>query len=212
MLEKHLKTPYEKWVAKPFIERVLTPLEMTANKLTLLGVTFGIFCMIALSLKLTWISLIFLIVAGLVDSLDGPFARHQHDQTDFGSALDIFCDRIVEIAIIMGLYFYAISTQRGVLCLLMMGSLLLCVTSALIAGFFTRAHTTSLQNRGITARPGLIERTEMFIFFGLMILFPAHFLLFSFFFIVLASFTGFLHMMTLSPNRFIQWDILKERY
>jgi archaetidylinositol phosphate synthase len=205
MLEKHFKKPYDKFIGQLFIDKVLLPLDISSNKLTLLGVIFGFLCMIALSLKLTWLAFAFLLLAGLADSIDGSLARHQKTQTSAGSILDILSDRIVEAFIVLGLFFYAMSTERAVMCLLMLSSILICVSAFLVTAIFNQPSTRAHHDKGFAYHAGLIERAEAFIFFGLMILLPNHFLSLSIILTTLVLVTSVLHVVKITPNKPLSW-------
>lgn len=118
------------------------------------------------------LAIMLLALSGYLDTVDGSVAREMGRTTNFGCALDITCDRIVEIAIVFGLCSYA-ADQRALWCLGMLASILLCVTTFLIVGIFTPQATTT--NKSFHYSPGLIERAEAFIIFLLMILIPSWF-------------------------------------
>lgn len=125
-----------------------------------------------------------LVISGFLDTLDGSLARQQNLSSPQGAALDIICDRIVEFAIVLGLN--AVDpVSRGMPALLMLGSILICVTSFLIVGIFT----SNSSEKSFHYSPGLMERAEAFIAFSLMILFPSlfHLLAYLFCFLVLAT-------------------------
>ena len=126
-----------------------------------------------------------LFLSGYFDSLDGAFARFTRQTSNFGSALDIICDRIVECALVVAMY--QMHTEVSPLfSLLMLASILICVTTFLVVGIF--AQNTGSKN--FYYSPGLIERGEAFIFFGLMICFPPLFPLLALVFSLLVLFTG----------------------
>ena len=110
-----------------------------------------------LAFGFSWCAWIFLVFSGFLDTLDGSIARHRKMSSDSGAVFDITADRLVEFAVILGLYFVDPS-QRGLYSLLMLGSILICITSFLVVGM-------SLQNKtekSFFYSPGLIERTKPF--------------------------------------------------
>ena len=97
-------------------------------------------------------------------------ARYQGKAGNRGAMLDILSDRAVESSVILGLY--AVDPHsRGWFCLFMLASVLLCVTTFLVTGIFVQQKS----EKSFYYSPGLMERSEAFIFFGLMITFPAAF-------------------------------------
>ena len=75
-------------------------------------------------------------------------------------ALDISSDRLVEFAIVFGLLIIDPST-RAIPAALMLGSILVCVTTFLIVGMFTDNHT----QKSFFYDVGLMERAEAFFVF-----------------------------------------------
>jgi phosphatidylserine synthase len=130
-----------------------------------------------------------LTLSGFLDTVDGSIARLLKISSPRGAALDIVSDRIVEFAIILGLYTIDPAT-RGLPAILMLGSILICVTSFLIVGVFTEKDS----EKSFYYSPGLIERAEAFIFFALMILFPSIFTIASYLFSFLVFITAALRM------------------
>ena len=133
-----------------------------------------------------WTAFFFLWLSGLCDVLDGTIAREKNMISVKGAIYDIFCDRIVEVAIIFGLYSVS-PCDRATLSLVMLGSILLCVTSFLVVGIFTDKAT----DKSCHYSPGLIERIEAFLLFSLMILLPNFFEWLALIFSVLVSYTAF---------------------
>lgn len=126
--------------------------------------------------------------------LDGSLARHQNKTSPIGAALDITADRLVEFAIILGLFLID-PHKRGLLCLLMLGSVLLCITTFLVVGIFSENQS----EKGFHYSPGLMERTEAFAFFALMMLFPIYFTPLAAIFSALTFFTAGKRLYEFSP-------------
>jgi archaetidylinositol phosphate synthase len=170
MIESTLRTTYQKLCVDPLVRsrsiRNLHPIFFTA-----LACIIGASVLPLLALGLPLCALLFLTLSGFLDTLDGSLARHAGKTSDIGAALDIVCDRVVEFATILGLFFVD-PAFRALPCLLMMGSVLICVTSFLIVGIFT----PNTSEKNFHYSPGLIERAEAFIFFAAMIAFPSLFL------------------------------------
>ncbi|MFI5343231.1 MAG: CDP-alcohol phosphatidyltransferase family protein [Chlamydiales bacterium] len=157
--------------------RILIPLlrwpiwqNIHPHAITLAGCLVGIAIWPLLMMHWTGWAIIALLLTGLLDTLDGAVARYLRLTSPQGAALDIFCDRIVEFSILMGLYAVDPAT-RAIPVLFMLGCILLCITSFLVVGIFS----VNEASKGSFYSPGLIERAEAFGFFFLMIFWPTLF-------------------------------------
>ena len=130
------------------------------------------------------LAVVLLLLSGYLDVLDGTLARLRKTSSALGTVYDIIADRIVEFSVIFGLFILA-PNERAMACLLMLGSVLLCVTSFLVVGIFSDKKT----NKNFDYSPGLIERAEAFMFFIAMILLPKYFLFLAYIFISLVCLT-----------------------
>lgn len=83
----------------------------------------------------------------------------------FGTVLDILSDRLVESFIVIALFIR--DPTLAFVCLLMMMSMLVCVSSFLLVGIFSEKQS----EKSFYYSPGLMERAEAFIFFIAMIIF-----------------------------------------
>lgn len=168
MLELYLRPVYQKtfelFLAKQ-VARWLTPLQIT-----ILACITGFLIIPALFYQQTVLALCLLLASGILDTLDGSVARLTNQHSDSGAMLDIISDRFVEFFIILGLFLQNVDV-RGLACLLMLGSILICVTSFLVVAIFTQNQA----HKGFHHSPGLIERFEAFVFFIAMICFPRQF-------------------------------------
>lgn len=142
-----------------------------------------------------WIAFLALLVSGFLDTLDGSLARYLHRITSKGAALDIVCDRLVEFAVILGLFFVDTSI-RALPSLIMLGSILLCVTTFLVVGIFVENQST----KSFFYSPGLIERGEAFVFFSIMIVFPSTFIVLAYLFSALTFLTAIFRL----------WEFMKD--
>lgn len=188
MIESILRKTYQKVcvdpVLKPKSAAKLHPLWITlAGTLTGMTVPF----LLVASSPLTAIA--FLLLSGYLDTLDGSLARKVEKTSTFGAALDIVSDRVVESAVIIGLFLVAPQT-RGLPCLLMLGSTLLCVTTFLVVGIFTQ----NTSEKSFHYSPGLMERAEAFALFIAMMALPSAFLFLSGLYTLLVMATAFIRL------------------
>ncbi len=101
----------------------------------------------------------------LFDVFDGTLARLE-GTTDYGGVLDIFCDRFVEVILLIAIVFLNsdVLALPGVLAL---GATVLCITIFLLVGGKVNAQDVedmSEKKKVIYYAGGIMERTETFIF------------------------------------------------
>lgn len=155
---------YAKYILAPLVKGKWAE-KASPTLITGIGTLAGLMCLIYLSMGLNYRAFIALLISGFCDTLDGAVARRSLKSSDLGTVLDITSDRFVEFCVIFGLY---LLTGKAAPTIVMLGSVLLCVTTFLVVGIFT----PNDGEKGFHYSPGLIERFEAFIFFGMMILFP----------------------------------------
>jgi phosphatidylglycerophosphate synthase len=173
------KEKYEKFVRKIMLNRI------SANQLTILGLVFGLISALFIYLSsiytdllLTFIvcSVSFAIISFFVDTLDGTIARFE-GPTHFGGILDIFCDRFVEISIIIAI----VSTDPQNLLwpgIFTLAAIILCISMFLIVGGIIKRDEIDKDSKVIAYQGGLMERSETFLFFlALILLTPFRFIL-----------------------------------
>jgi phosphatidylglycerophosphate synthase len=182
MIDSYGRSLYQKVIINPSLPffSFLSP-----TMITCFALLVGISVLPFLALKYSGYAFAMLLLSGFLDTVDGSVARFKNQTTSFGAALDIMGDRIVEFSVILGLYLFH-PEERSLSCLLMLGSILFCITSFLVVGVFTQNNT----EKSFHYSPGLIERAEAFIFFSLMILFPITFPVVSYLFSALVLLTA----------------------
>ncbi|MCY3974171.1 MAG: CDP-alcohol phosphatidyltransferase family protein [Simkaniaceae bacterium] len=184
MLDSFGRALYQKYVIDPLLRLFFTKRRLSPSALTTIGLLFGLLTPCFLALHMPFSACLALLLSGFFDTLDGSVARQQGTGSERGALFDILSDRIVESAVITGFYLY--DPERALLCLLMFASTLLCITSFLTVGIFTE----NLSEKSFHYSPGLIERTEAFLFFVSIILFPSLFPPLASLFILLVFHTG----------------------
>ena len=165
------KDVYEKFVRKIFLGKV------SANQLTIIGLIFGIIgsFLIYLSSLLEDFLIIMIIssvsfvsISFIFDTIDGSVARYE-GPTTFGGILDIFCDRLVEISIIISLVASdSLKLIWAGMCSL--AAIILCISMFLIVGSIIKENGVESTPKVIAYQTGLMERSETFIFFLAMII------------------------------------------
>lgn len=187
MIESYVRPIYQKTFCDP-LARILGK-SVSPNFITLMGTLVGIAIIPALHYDFINLGLALLVTTGIFDTLDGTVARLFQKDSSYGTVLDITGDRIVEFSIVLGLFFVSPET-RTLGCLLMLGSILICVTSFLVVGIFSEKQS----QKGFHYSPGLMERPEAFLFFAAMMLLPTLFSELAFLFTFLVFLTAALRV------------------
>ena len=172
----------DKWLSKTklhlFFEKLVRKLllgKISANKVTILALIIGLLS--ALSIFLSRIlnyeipliisAAILMCISFFFDVLAGTLARLKKP-TVFGGILDIFCDRTVEVFIIISI----ISTKPLELMwpgIFSLGGIILCISLFLLVGSAVEVEGLKETKKVIYYRHGLMERSETLIFLFLMI-------------------------------------------
>jgi archaetidylinositol phosphate synthase len=122
--------------------------------------------------------------SGLLDVLDGSLARLTRRSSPWGTTMDIVFDRLVEISVILGLAYRYPHSQIAMLWL--MGSIIFSMTVFLTVGALAEKQSI----KSFYYQAGLMERTEGFVLFSLMLLVPGYLVILTWLFVVLETFTG----------------------
>lgn len=138
--------------------------KFTPNQITVIAFLIGVSSGIVLLFEQKLLSVILLWVSGFLDAVDGSVARKQKISTPWGTLLDITFDRIVEVSIIIGLGL--IYPESRLSLLLLSSSIIISMTIFLTVGALTEKSC----KKSFYYQAGLMERTEGFIMFSLMII------------------------------------------
>jgi phosphatidylglycerophosphate synthase len=164
MLDTHARR-----LVQPFIDAVAKALARYGAKpvqVTVWAAALGLLAAGSLAMGRTAIFLVMLWVSGLLDAVDGTLARHSGTASRGGAMLDIVCDRVVEVLVILafGLRF----PEARLELLALSGAIILSLTVFLTAAAALPADA----GKSFHYQAGLTERTEGFLFFSLMALWP----------------------------------------
>ena len=189
MLESYLRPYYQRNFVDPIALRLAKIFPSSANGWTLLGCIAGFSVLPALITKQMYLAICLLLISGYLDTLDGTVARLSGNNSTRGSVFDIFADRLVEFSVVLALFLID-QQHRGLWCILMLGSMLMCITAFLVVGIFTPKEG----EKSFYYSPGLMERAEAFIFFIAMMLLPSYFTQLAMMFVTLVFFTAIFHL------------------
>lgn len=182
MIEETCRPIYEQIFITPWLERL--SLRYQPIQFTLLSGLMGLFFIPALLFGWPLLAICFLLLSGYCDTLDGALARYQGTSSAIGTVADIVIDRLVEFAVVFAFYLQN-PGHHSLATMLMLGSILLCVTSFLVVAIFSQNQSA----KSFHYSPGLIERPEAFIFFIFMALFPGYFNYLALIFVILVLIT-----------------------
>jgi len=155
---------------QPTFDKVAQTLHHTgfsADSVTIVAFLTGVLSGYLVSRQWMVPALMFLWLSGLLDVLDGTVARISGKTSSTGAFLDLILDRMVEAAVILG--FYALAPEHALAHLLFFVGVIFNFSTFLAAGSLFR-------NSGVKSMhydPGILERTETFLLFTAMILWPA---------------------------------------
>ncbi len=183
MIEQSIRQYYQALLVEPAVGYL--KFKISPNAVTLLSGLFGLLVLPALWFQHIYLAVSLLLLSGYCDTLDGTLARCRHKASAWGSVLDIMMDRMVEFVVVLALWSVS-PDDRGFLCLMMLGSMLLCITSFLVVGIFSENHS----EKGFHYSTGIMERAEAFIFFIAMMIWPSAFTLLAVLFSLLVLLTA----------------------
>lgn len=156
---------------------------LTANQVTVASFIIGVAAGPLVYLGLGPAAVLLLWISGFLDAVDGSMARKTKPSA-FGTVMDVTFDRLVEISVLLGLAF--LFPDLMWLFLLLSVSIIFSMTVFLTVG-------TVSEQKGIKSfyyQAGLAERTEGFILFTIMILFPSILFYSTLLFLFVEVFTG----------------------
>lgn len=163
----------------------LLRLKLTPIQVTFMALVLGLLASAAYYLGYSFISIAILWISGYLDAVDGAMARKSKKVTKTGTLLDIFFDRVVELAFIV---IFALKHNDAVFALL-------CLTCTIVMSMSVFLTSGMLiENKGKKSfhyQAGLMERTEGFIMFTFMIVFNKYMLQMTFLYTALIAFTVF---------------------
>ncbi len=155
MVLSRLKHSVDRWLYQP--AHWLTRHGVTPNTLTLIGLALGVVAAVVIAVGLFVAGGALILIAGLVDMLDGAVARQNHATTNRGATMDSISDRYVDSLLLLALGVAGVNWLFVGVAL--MGSLLVS---------YVRAKAEALQ---ISCTAGVAERSERLIVLAIGLLF-----------------------------------------
>lgn len=145
--------------ARSFLKVKLKP-----NHITILAFLIGLSNILFIYLDKQGIAVLMLWISGYFDAVDGAMARISKKTSNLGTLMDITFDRVVEMAVVLGIALKVPEVRMNLIVLVM--CILFSMTIFLTVGALA-------ENSGMKSfhyQAGLAERTEGFIMFSIMIL------------------------------------------
>ncbi|MGI8316326.1 CDP-alcohol phosphatidyltransferase family protein [Halobacillus mangrovi] len=155
----------------------------TANEITIAALIIGVSTSVFYVLGYPVLAVLMLWLSGFLDAVDGTMARHTKT-SPFGTVMDITFDRVVEIAIIVAIAYVHPEVMFPLL--LLSVSIVVSMTIFLVVG----AVSEKAGIKSFYYQAGVAERTEGFILFSIMLLFPDFLLWSTLLFFGVELFTG----------------------
>ncbi|MGO4273717.1 CDP-alcohol phosphatidyltransferase family protein [Paenibacillus sp. TAF58] len=181
---------YARDIVQPAIEKgakILRSAGLSANSITWIAMLMGVGSGVVFYLGFPIAAIVILWISGYLDAVDGTLAR-MTKPSKWGNILDITFDRIVEGALIIAISLVHPDAYLPIV--LNLAAILVNITAFLVTGNVI----TNSGAKGFHYNPGILERTEAFVFFSLMILFPNAIWELAWLFLVLLLFTTIRHL------------------
>lgn len=166
----------------------LLKMKITPNQVTVFAFLLGISTSILIVLGHPIKGLVLLWVSGFFDAVDGSMARIAKKQSPWGSLMDIVFDRLVEMSIVIAVAL--VQPQARLALIVLVAAIVFSMCVFLTVGALA-------ENYGIKSfyyQAGLMERTEGFIGFSIMVLFMHHAHYITCIFALLIAFTALQRM------------------
>lgn len=152
------------------VDRGLTPIGaslrrtgVSADAVTIVGIVMATCAATTIALGHTRLGLLFLILTGVPDALDGAVAKASGTASQRGAFFDSVSDRITDALLFGGVAWYLAGSEPGRTMMLPVA-----VMSLAMLVSYQRAKAESL---GYDAKGGIMERAERFIVLGFGLLF-----------------------------------------
>jgi CDP-diacylglycerol--glycerol-3-phosphate 3-phosphatidyltransferase len=156
-IKKSLTDWAHEWVAATFapVARLLGRWNISPNTITICGAVLSIGAGVVLALGYWGAAIAIMVIAGLLDGLDGLLARQENQASRFGAFLDSVLDRWSDRALFIGLLVW--HTRAGMQLPAILAGIAL-ATSLLVS--YTRARAEGVRAQ---CSRGLFTRLERFI-------------------------------------------------
>jgi CDP-diacylglycerol--glycerol-3-phosphate 3-phosphatidyltransferase len=156
VLDGKFRDQIETWV-KP-VGKSMRRAGINADVVTVIGLVMAVACAVSIGMGALRVGLLFLVLTGIPDLIDGAIAKASGTESDRGAFLDSVTDRLTDGLLFGGVAWYLTTVSDGPLAVLPFAVFL---SASMVS--YIRAKGDAL---GYDARGGLIERAERFIILG----------------------------------------------
>ena len=191
MIETHMRTKVQ-----PFFDKIghnfCIPYHISPNMVTLAAFITGIVAALFICANCLLLALLFLLLSGMCDILDGTVARITNQSQKVGAYIDLISDRMVEAAIILG--FTLLYPQHYLAYIVFFVAVLLHFSTFVAAG----ALFPNMGKKSMHYDQSIVERAEAFVVFACMMLFPSfifELLMFFNIIVIIAGLTRFIRVL-----------------
>lgn len=161
MLDGQFRPQIEAWT-KP-VGQSFRRTGISADVITVVGLCMAVTCAVVIGFGWLNLGLLFLVLTGIPDLIDGAVAKASGTANPRGAFMDSVTDRITDALLFGGVAWYFTTISNGPLPLLPFAVF---ASAALVS--YIRAKADAL---GFDAHVGLIERAERFVILGVGLLF-----------------------------------------
>lgn len=151
----------------------LLKLKLTANNVTVIALLVGILTSVFIYLDMNIAAVVTLWISGYLDAVDGAMARKTNTTSLFGTLMDITFDRVVETSMILVLALKYVDARMNFIVLL------ICIIISMTIFLTVGALAEKNGMKSFYYQAGVAERSEGFLLFSLIILFPNYVLFFT---------------------------------
>jgi len=151
-----------RWISK-LLMPILSKCRIKPNTLTWLGLAINIIAAAVIATNHLLAGGLLVLLAGLLDILDGALARSTKQSTRFGALLDSTFDRLSEAVLLLGILALYLESGNAIE--------ITVIFLALIASFLTSYVRARAEGLGLECHVGLFTRTERVIILALGLLF-----------------------------------------
>jgi archaetidylinositol phosphate synthase len=147
------------------LARILYRAGIRADRATIIGGISGIAAGVLFAYQDTALGILLLALSGGLDAVDGTIAREFEEATALGGVLDLTLDRVVEVAVLLGLIWPHPALQLPAV-------IVMATWYVNITAFMATGAALGASEKLIHYPPGLVERSEALLFFALLALAP----------------------------------------
>ena len=153
------------------VDRSLTPighslrrLGLTPDVITIVGIVMAVVATVAIAAGYLRLGLLFVLITGICDALDGAVARAADSGSNRGAYFDSVSDRLTDALLFGGVAWHLATTEPG--------RIMMLPVAIMAASMFVSYQRAKAESLGYEAKGGIMERAERVIMLALALLFP----------------------------------------